>query len=103
MTIKVVDLFSGPGGLGEGFSSVDNGSAFSIAVSAEMESSAHSTLVLRAFFRLCSKTGDRKAMAAYYDFCNRASAMHPSWSMQRTSGAHSRQYEAQVLKVAVTI
>lgn len=89
MTVKVVDLFSGPGGLGEGFSSVDKGRAFSIAVSAEMESSAHSTLVLRAFFRLCSKTGDRKAMAAYYDFCNTASAMHPSlacpslWALAR--------------------
>jgi DNA (cytosine-5)-methyltransferase 1 len=78
MTIKIIDLFSGPGGLGEGFASVDNGQAFSISVSAEMEASAHRTLTLRAFFRLAKSAGDEKANAAYYDFCNSASAKHPA-------------------------
>lgn len=78
MTIKIIDLFSGPGGLGEGFAAVDNGLAFSISVSAEMETSAHKTLTLRAFFRLAKSTGDEKANAAYYDFCNSASAKHPA-------------------------
>jgi DNA (cytosine-5)-methyltransferase 1 len=50
--MRVIDLFSGPGGLGEGFAAFDGGSAFEIAVSAEMERSAHTTLILRAFFRL---------------------------------------------------
>jgi DNA (cytosine-5)-methyltransferase 1 len=77
MKTKIVDLFSGPGGLGEGFAAVDNGKAFSISVSAEMETSAHKTLTLRAFFRLAASTGDRKAKAAYYDFCNSQSAKHP--------------------------
>jgi len=50
--IQIVDLFAGPGGLGEGFSSLDNGESFKIIVSAEMESSAHQTLRLRAFYRI---------------------------------------------------
>jgi len=51
--IKVIDLFAGPGGLGEGFASVgpDNAPAFKILVSVEKESSAHKTLTLRAFTR----------------------------------------------------
>ena len=52
MTIKVIDLFSGPGGLGEGFAAAEDGDAFRISVSAEMETSAHSTLTMRAFYRL---------------------------------------------------
>lgn len=78
MTIKVIDLFSGPGGLGEGFASLGGGKAFQISVSAEMESSAHSTLTLRAFFRLGRSNGDKKAEGAYYDFCNSPAARHPS-------------------------
>lgn len=76
--MNVIDLFSGPGGLGEGFASLNNGMAFSISVSAEMESSAHRTLTLRAFFRLAQRTGDRKAQEAYYSFCNSSEAPHPS-------------------------
>ncbi|MFT3734804.1 MAG: DNA (cytosine-5-)-methyltransferase [Rhodocyclaceae bacterium] len=64
--IKIVDLFAGPGGLGEGFSSHD---AFRIAVSAEMESSAHSTLRLRAFYRILKRRG-ADATAPYFELCN---------------------------------
>ena len=52
--IPVVDLFAGPGGLGEGISSVvhENGSLpFQIGVSVEKEPSAHKTLTTRAFYR----------------------------------------------------
>lgn len=75
MTSQVIDLFAGPGGLGEGFSALNEGKTFSIAVSAEMESSAHKTLTLRSFFRHIK--GDAKALAAYYDFCNSEIAPHP--------------------------
>ena len=49
----IVDLFAGPGGLGEGFASlVEDGHApFRIGISVEKEASAHRTLTLRAFLR----------------------------------------------------
>ncbi|WP_301004906.1 DNA cytosine methyltransferase [Mesorhizobium sp.] len=52
-TFGVVDLFAGPGGLGEGFASfVENGhKPFHIGISVEKEASAHRTLTLRAFLR----------------------------------------------------
>lgn len=51
--VSIVDLFSGPGGLGEGFASVrtSEGAAYRIEVSVEKEASAHATLRLRAFLR----------------------------------------------------
>lgn len=66
--IKVVDLFAGPGGLGEGFSSFvdDKGHRpFKIALSVEKEPSAHATLTLRAFYR---QFNDGQAPAEYYQF-----------------------------------
>lgn len=53
VTFGVVDLFAGPGGLGEGFASmVEAGhTPFRIAISVEKEESAHRTLTLRAFLR----------------------------------------------------
>ena len=49
----IVDLFAGPGGLGEGFASLrESGHAtFRIGISVEKEASAHRTLTLRAFLR----------------------------------------------------
>lgn len=67
--LNIIDLFAGPGGLGEGFSSLDDGETFKIVVSAEMEASAHQTLRLRAYFRLLKKKGE-EALKDYYDFCN---------------------------------
>jgi len=52
--IPVIDLFAGPGGLGEGFSSCVNGAnqpPFHVRLSIEMDSDAHTTLELRSFFR----------------------------------------------------
>lgn len=67
--IPIVDLFAGPGGLGEGFSSIENGKAFKIIVSAEMEASAHETLRLRSFYRILRKKG-KQFLASYYRYCN---------------------------------
>lgn len=52
-TFGLVDLFAGPGGLGEGFASlkVDGHSPFHIGISVEKEASVHRTLRLRAFLR----------------------------------------------------
>jgi DNA (cytosine-5)-methyltransferase 1 len=77
MPIQTIDLFAGPGGLGEGFSSLDAGNAFKIILSAEMESSAHSTLQLRSYFRHVTQSGSAQK---YYDYCNSSAAAHPSVS-----------------------
>lgn len=67
--LPVVDLFAGPGGLGEGFSALDDGKTFRIVVSAEMSEPAHQTLRLRAFYRLL-KRKDPLGLQSYYRFCN---------------------------------
>ncbi len=53
MVVEVIDLFAGPGGLGEGFSSYKKAgkSPFKIKVSIEKDKFAHQTLLLRSFFR----------------------------------------------------
>jgi DNA (cytosine-5)-methyltransferase 1 len=51
---SVIDLFAGPGGLSEGFSSyqdADGDGRFKIALSVEVDRAAHRTLELRAFLR----------------------------------------------------
>ncbi|WP_019617200.1 DNA cytosine methyltransferase [Psychromonas ossibalaenae] len=51
---QIIDVFAGPGGLGEGFSAYkdENGNfPFQIKISVEMEQYAHKTLRLRAFTR----------------------------------------------------
>lgn len=52
--IPVIDLFAGPGGLGEGFSSIldpERSPVFSLKISAEKDSTAHKTLSLRSLYR----------------------------------------------------
>ena len=51
--IPVIDLFAGAGGLGEGFSSLqqDGLPRFEVRLSVERDRAAHQTLELRAFFR----------------------------------------------------
>jgi len=58
MSIPVIDIFAGPGGLGEGFSSVynkDGNRIFKTVLSIEMEEYAHQTLTLRSFYRQFKK------------------------------------------------
>lgn len=69
MPIKasVIDLFAGPGGLGEGFSALTfkrNRRRFEIELSVEIEPSAHKTLELRAFFRQFSECAPKQ----YYEY-----------------------------------
>lgn len=66
--IKVIDLFAGPGGLGEGFSAFRNAAGqqrFKIALSVEKEASAYRTLTLRALFR---QYPDGEVPEIYYHF-----------------------------------
>ena len=73
----VVDLFAGPGGLAEGFSSVvapDGHKPFRIVLSVEKERTAHSTLLLRTFLRQFQEGFPSE----YYEFLNNGTA-EPDW------------------------
>ncbi|CBV44282.1 DNA cytosine methyltransferase [Halomonas elongata] len=75
--IHIVDLFAGPGGLGEGFSSIrrpDGSRQFKTLVSVEKDAAAHRTLTMRAFYRLLHDSG--MGMSAYYDYL--LGGEHPS-------------------------
>lgn len=66
--IPVIDLFAGPGGLGEGFSSIvdEKGNPrFALRVSIEKDPVAHRTLSLRALFRSFRKGA---VPDCYYDY-----------------------------------
>lgn len=66
--IPIIDLFAGPGGLGEGFTSVvekNNNRIFKIALSVERDEFAHKTLTLRSFVR---QFPYRKLPKEYYQF-----------------------------------
>jgi DNA (cytosine-5)-methyltransferase 1 len=76
MSIPIIDLFAGPGGLGEGFSAVRDGKgrhAFNISLSIEKEASAFSTLTLRAAYRHLREGG---LLAPYFDYIRD----HISWT-----------------------
>lgn len=67
--VLVIDLFAGPGGLGEGISSTTHANGnkpFQIGVSVEKEPSAHKTLTTRALFRKLAKEFATKQH--YYDY-----------------------------------
>lgn len=71
----VVDLFAGPGGLAEGFSSVKHGDLpfFKIALSIEKDASAYQTLLLRSFLRQFNNHP-----VEYYEFLN-GKRKEPDW------------------------
>ncbi|WP_417214983.1 DNA cytosine methyltransferase [Alcanivorax sp.] len=68
--INVIDLFAGPGGLGEGFSAYKpegkSSGGFRIRMSVEKEASAHKTLSLRALYRLLKGSGDVRHYHQYF-------------------------------------
>ena len=62
MAIPMIDLFAGPGGLGEGFSSLrdEHGSqVFQSILSIERDEQAHKTLKLRAYLRKILNSDDK--------------------------------------------
>jgi DNA (cytosine-5)-methyltransferase 1 len=68
MSIPVIDIFAGPGGLGEGFSSLmdeDGNPVFDITLSIEMDEKARQTLLLRTFFR---QFRENEVPEEYYEF-----------------------------------
>jgi DNA (cytosine-5)-methyltransferase 1 len=67
VTIPIIDLFAGPGGLGEGFASLrmDGQPVFRIGLSIEKDPVAHRTLILRSVYR---QLQGRAAIASYYAY-----------------------------------
>jgi len=66
--ISVIDIFAGPGGLGEGFASFRVSKSFhpfKVCLSIEKDTHAHRTLELRSFFRKFEKT---KVPKEYYEY-----------------------------------
>ena len=81
---KIIDLFAGPGGLGEGFSAFKDADAshpFRISLSVEKEPSAQRTLQLRAFYR---QFPEGEAPQAYYDFLSGKLGNNPDALYQDT-------------------
>jgi len=66
--IPLIDVFAGPGGLGEGFARLRAARGeplFEIRLSIEADEFAHRTLLLRSFFR---KFDEGRAPLAYYEY-----------------------------------
>ena len=77
--VPIVDLFSGPGGLAEGFSAYRSPSGrrrYRVALSIEKDPSAYRTLRLRAFLRKFPKGFPPE----YYDFLNGVTRQEPDWA-----------------------
>jgi DNA (cytosine-5)-methyltransferase 1 len=69
--IPIIDIFAGPGGLGEGFSSLRSEAGkplFEIKLSIEKDQSAHDTLELRAFYR---QFAGKTVPSEYYQYLRR--------------------------------
>lgn len=93
---QVLDLFAGPGGLAEGFASLEaNGThAFRIALSIEKDPVAHSTLRFRAFLRqFTDGFPDR-----YYQFLNEG-IDEPDWPAEFPLEWAAAEKEAVVLEL----
>jgi len=100
--IKIIDLFSGPGGLGEGFSAYEDASGerpFKIVTSIEKDSSAHRTLKLRAFYR----SFDNNVPDAYYNFLkgNLGSSPEDSLFQDQRFSEHIKQAEREARKLTL--
>ena len=98
--IRVMDLFAGPGGLGEGFATFASPSGqrpFRIIASVEKDPAACRTLRLRGFYRHLTQSGDRDALAAYYAYVRgeRESPVEPGSAVARAAW---RQTDQEVLE-----
>ena len=88
--IPIVDLFAGPGGLGEGFASCMTGSqqpSFEVRLSIEMDPDAHTTLELRSFFRQFPQGA---APEAYYQRLRGAITTEELFAQHPVQAAHAR-------------
>lgn len=96
LTFHVVDLFAGPGGLAEGFASLEaNGKRpFRIALSVEKDPVAHGTLRFRAFLRQFPEGYPDR----YYEFLNDGIA-EPDWATEFPAEWATAEAEALLLEL----
>ena len=96
---KVVDLFAGPGGLGEGFASleVDGEHPFSIGISVEKEQSAWKTLRLRAFLREYTRK-NKKLPDEFVEF-HAGERAEPEWAQVDAEAWEYACSEARLLEL----
>lgn len=86
-TIPIIDLFAGPGGLGEGFSAYKAGNTrFKIKLSIEKDAAAHKTLHLRSFFRQFT---EKSAPKEYYEYLSAS----PRMPLEKLAGLYPREWE----------
>lgn len=93
----VVDLFAGPGGLAEGFSSVtapDGTKPFKIVLSVEKERAAYSTLLLRTFLRQFKDVFPPE----YYSFLN-GGMKEPDWKELYPTQWEAAKHDALLLEL----
>lgn len=98
-TFGIVDLFAGPGGLGEGFASLEHDGhvPFHIGISVEKESSAHRTLTLRAFLRDYQARHGRLPQA-FVDF-HAGLTVEPDWADVDAQAWKHATHEARCLEL----
>lgn len=98
-TFGVIDLFAGPGGLGEGFASMSEHGhePFDIGISVEKETSAHRTLTLRAFLREYRKKHGRLP-EPFIDF-HAGRIPEPDWSVVDPASWIVAKAEARALEL----
>ncbi|WFR99578.1 DNA cytosine methyltransferase [Rhizobium tumorigenes] len=102
-TFGVIDLFAGPGGLGEGFASLieEGRSPFGIGISIEKEASAHRTLTLRAFLRSFHLT-QQKLPKQFVDFHSGWTG-EPDWSDVEEQAWLIATHEARCLELGTGV
>lgn len=88
---KVIDIFAGPGGLGEGFMSFTTGKTkpFDIAISIEKDPTAHATLTLRSFFRKFDQAPEEYWQYARGEITREE--LFRAWPKQSTAAKHEAQ------------
>ncbi len=96
--VPVIDIFAGPGGLGEGFSAFNTPNhkrPFKIALSIEKDPVAHKTLQLRSFFR---QFHGRRVPAEYYSYLRGECTLDLllGKNLSEAKAAHSEAWQAEL-------
>ncbi|MBN2572488.1 MAG: DNA cytosine methyltransferase [Ignavibacteriales bacterium] len=92
-SIPIIDLFAGPGGLGEGFSSVRDQKGkkiFDIRLSIEKDEHAHKTLRLRSFYR---QFEDGKIPELYYQYIKENNKKKQESLLRKIKEKYKKEWE----------